>query len=111
MSFPAILRALWAARASRGRARHLAVIVGGAGLLAAVTSHSVDGASDRSTALAHALTKRGLSVASGDVQWVDGPRGVWGAIHGGARAIVRAAPAAGEPNDIFLVATELSPEG
>src|SRR5579859_56055 len=41
-------------------------------------------------AVAEALAGRGLACAAADVTWVDGARGVTGAIRGGARALVRA---------------------
>jgi hypothetical protein len=79
-----------------------------AGGLAAVLPRRADPEGDRFNALAHVLQKRGFTVATEDVQWLDRPAGPIG---GGARAIVRASPSKGEPNDIFVVETRLSPEG
>lgn len=67
-------------------------------------------AGDRSTALAAALGERGVTVAVGDVVWVDPPRGPFGLLGFSARAVARGA-AAGEPTDLYLADTELSPEG
>lgn len=63
---------------------------------------------DRRTALSRVLQERGLVVVPDDVAWLDRPSGPLG---GAARAIVRAAPAKGEPNDVFVVDTRLSPDG
>lgn len=52
-----------------------------------------------------------MIAAPEDIQWIDPPRGVLGALGGSSRALVRAAPSAGEPADLFLVETQLSPEG
>ncbi len=66
---------------------------------------------DRASALIAALAERGILVAAPeDVRWVDAPSGVLGVL-GGARAIVRGMPAPGDPSDLFLVETRLSPEG
>jgi hypothetical protein len=63
-------------------------------------------------ALAGVLATRGLTIDPGDVVWIEGPAGVWGAIRGGGRALVRArASSGGEPNDLYLVDVRLSPEG
>src|SRR4029077_6723915 len=67
-----------------------------------------DPESDRFSALAHALARRGIVAAPEDVQWLGRRSGPLG---GAARAIVRGAPAKGEPNDVFVVETKLSPEG
>src|SRR6185436_16497772 len=56
--------------------------------------------------LTRVLQQRGIVGTADDVVWVDRPSTL-----GTARALVRAAPAAGEPNDLFLVETSLSPEG
>src|SRR5262249_54487889 len=88
--------------------RHVAWVVVLSGGLAAVLPGRTDPETDRFSALAHALQRRGLVVAPEDAQWVDRPGGPIG---GAARAIVRAAPAKGEPCDIFLVETRLTPEG
>ncbi len=89
-----------------GRARHVAFIVAGAGALAIVAPHRADPAGGRAAALAQALKERGLVAAADDVVWIDHPVAL-----GTTRAMVRAAPAPGEPSDLFLVATSLSPEG
>src|SRR5262245_61777437 len=92
-------------------ARHVAVFLAAAGVLALVRRGGVDGsARDRRAALARALTSRGFVVSADDVQWVDRPEGL-GAALGHARAVVRASPSQGEPADVFLVETRLSPEG
>ncbi|HVK69994.1 MAG TPA: hypothetical protein VM694_36325 [Polyangium sp.] len=93
--------------------RHVALTVLGAAALVTLVPRGVPnlGAKDRSTALASALASQGLVVAADDVTWIDPPRGVWGALGAKSRAVVRAAPAQGEPNDLFLVHAELSPEG
>ncbi|MDC0747069.1 hypothetical protein [Polyangium mundeleinium] len=93
--------------------RHVALTVLGAAALATLVPRGVPnlGAKDRSTALASALASQGLVTTADDVAWIDPPRGVWGALGAKSRAVVRAAPAQGEPNDLFLVHAELSPEG
>ena len=65
---------------------------------------------DTSRALVHALKGRGLSANPSDVRWIDTQRGLWPALFSKPRAVVRAARP-GEPADIFLVRTRLSPEG
>ena len=90
----------------KGRARHVAFIVAGAGALALVVPRRADPAGGRAAALTRALQQRGIVGAADDVVWIDRPSTL-----GAARALVRAAPAAGEPNDLFLVETSLSPEG
>ena len=60
--------------------------------------------------MAQVLSARGLACEPDDVAWVEGARGIRGAVLGGARALVRA-HAAGEPSDLFLVEARLSPEG
>src|SRR5579871_3902942 len=92
----------------QGRLRHVAWVVGLAGAMAVVLPKRADPEADRFTALAHALQRRGILAAPEDVQWVDRPAGPLG---GAARAVVRAAPSKGEPADIFLVETRLTPEG
>ncbi|MDI3283384.1 hypothetical protein [Polyangium sp. 15x6] len=93
--------------------RHVALTVLGAAALATFLPRGVPnvGAKDRSTALASALASQGLVLTADDVAWIDPPRGVWGALGAKSRAVVRAAPAQGEPNDLYLVHAELSPEG
>ncbi len=89
-----------------GRARHVAFIVAGAGALALVVPRRADPAGGRAAALTRVLQQRGIVGTADDVVWVDRPSTL-----GTARALVRAAPAAGEPSDLFLVETSLSPEG
>jgi hypothetical protein len=92
----------------QGRLRHVAWVVAIGGALGAVLPQRAESEGDRCTALAHALEPRGIVAAPGDIQWIDRPGGPLG---GRARAVVRAPPAHGEPNDIFLVETRLTPEG
>ncbi|MFT3769894.1 MAG: hypothetical protein QM820_31070 [Minicystis sp.] len=91
-----------------GRLRHVAWIVALGAAAAAVIPRRADPETDRRTALAHALDKQGIVAAPEDCDWLERPGGPLG---GSARAIVRGAPARGEPNDIFVVETRLSPEG
>ncbi|WP_437972371.1 hypothetical protein WMF04_25130 [Sorangium sp. So ce260] len=67
-------------------------------------------ARDRSTALAAELAERGITAASGDVVWVDPPRGGFRPLGVRARAVARGA-VRGEPTDLYLVDTRLSPDG
>ena len=90
------------------RARHVVFVLGLAGLTAAVLPKRVDPGPDRSAALSRVLGARGMAVPADGVQWVSLPGGLLG---GKARAIVRAAPSKGEPNDLFLVTANVSPEG
>ncbi|WP_437594556.1 hypothetical protein [Sorangium sp. So ce1000] len=69
------------------------------------------GARDRSTALAAELAEQGIAATSGDVVWVDPPHGGVHPLTGSARAVVRASDERGEPSDLYLVDTRLSPEG
>ncbi|WP_437283143.1 hypothetical protein WME90_21975 [Sorangium sp. So ce375] len=68
------------------------------------------GARDRSTALAAELAERGIVAAAGDVVWVDPPRGGLHPFGVNSRAVARGA-VRGEPADLYLVDTRLSPEG
>ncbi|WP_394820988.1 hypothetical protein [Pendulispora albinea] len=80
-------------------------------LVAASSGEAIDPrAPNRSAALAEVLSARGLLCEEADITWVSGPRGVQGAMFGGARALVRA-HTAHEPSDLYLVAARLSPEG
>jgi hypothetical protein len=82
-----------------------------AGWMAAGHGEGVDRAAPSAeAAVARTLTARGLACDPEDVTWIEGPRGVVGAIGGGGRALVRAS-APGEPSDLFLVEARLSPEG
>ncbi|WP_437581748.1 hypothetical protein [Sorangium sp. So ce887] len=85
--------------------------------MAAAVAMSPDvggGARDRSTALAAELAEQGITAASGDVVWVDPPRGGFRPLGVTARAVARGARRdadRGEPTDLYLVDTRLSPEG
>jgi hypothetical protein len=84
-----------------------------AAALAVASGHTVDRAATApgaDAAVAGALRSRGLSCDAQDVVWIDAPRGIWSALRGGARAIVRASHE-GEPTDLYLVDARLSPEG
>ena len=87
------------------------VVVVAAGAAVLLSRGGGDGARDRSTALARALAGRGLVAAPADVVWIDPPHGVLGSLGPGSRAVVRGAASPGEPNDLYLVDAELSPEG
>jgi hypothetical protein len=89
------------------RRQHVVIALVLAGVAAIATMPKVAGG-DRRAALAATLKKRGLILAPEDAQWIDKPKPI---VPSHARAIVRAAPSKGEPNDLFLVDTELSPEG
>lgn len=91
-----------------GRLRHVAWFLALGAAAAAALPRRADPEGDRKTALAHALAKRGIFAAPEDCDWLERPGAPLG---GSARAIVRAAPAKGEPADIFVVETRLSPEG
>src|SRR5262245_21547124 len=91
-----------------GRLRHVASVIAIGAVAAAVLPRRADPETDRRAALAHALDKRGIIAAPEDCDWLERPGAPLG---GAARAIVRGAPARGEPNDIFVVETRLSPEG
>jgi hypothetical protein len=89
--------------------------VAGAVVLAGLALSGHDGgvhrAANRSVALASYLSqRRGLACGEEDVVWLSGPRGVHGTIFGGAKALVRAIDR-GEPADLYLVETRLSPDG
>jgi hypothetical protein len=92
----------------QGRLRNVAWVLALGGALGVILPQRADPEGDRCTALSHALEPRGILAAPGDIQWIDRPGGPLG---GSARAVVRGAPARGEPNDIFLVETRLTPEG
>jgi hypothetical protein len=62
------------------------------------------------SAVTEALAARGLVADPGDVAWVEGARGVWGAMTGGSQALVRA-HTGDDPSDLYLVDVRLSPEG
>ena len=81
-----------------------------AALLLSGRDSEVHASPSRSAALAALLGGHGLACSEEDVAWISGPRGVHGAILGGAKALVRAT-AHGEPADLYLVDARLSPEG
>lgn len=93
--------------------RPAAVAIGIALVIALRRGEDVDLApTNAETALAEVLSARGMSCAADDVTWIDGAKGVRGAMMGGARALVRATRAGGgEPSDLFVVEARLSPEG
>ena len=97
--------------ASAPRGLRVGVVLLAAGAAIALSGGVGDDARDRSTALTQALAGRGILAAPGDVVWVDPPRSPLGAFGPSSRALVRGAAAQGEPNDLFLVGAELSPEG
>ncbi len=100
------------AQGSPQRRRYVAFTAIGAALLATLVHGSRPApVKERATALASELTRRGVPTRAEDVTFVDPPRGVFGALGATSRAIVRTPPAAGEPNDLFLVYAKLSPEG
>ncbi len=65
---------------------------------------------DPARALSDALAAQGLVAAPRDVHWLDSPRGVVASRVDEPRAVVRA-HRAGEPSDIFEVATRRAPGG
>jgi hypothetical protein len=100
------LRAWWSSRA-----RPVPFVLVMAAVFALRRGETVDmRAPSPEAAMAEVMTARGLGCEAADVAWVEGAHGVWGAIDGGARALVRAHPA-GEPNDLYLVDARVSPEG
>jgi hypothetical protein len=90
--------------------RPIAGAVAIAGLLLTGRDAGVHRAPTRSISLAALLSAHGLACTDEDVAWLSGPRGVHGAMIGGAKALVRA-NAHGEPADLYLVDARLSPEG
>lgn len=91
-----------------GRIRHVAWVVAIAGSLAAVLPRRAASGHDRYAALTAVLAKRGIVTTTEDVQWIDPTTTPLG---GRSRAIVRGTPGKGEPNDIYVVETRLSPKG
>ncbi len=77
-----------------GRLRHVAWIVAFGAAAAAVIPRRADPESDRRSALAHALDKRGIVTTPEDCDWLERPGAPLG---GAARAIVRGAPAKVSP--------------
>ncbi len=87
----------------RSAARPVFLALAAAWALAAGRGAEVDRAAPGpEAALAGVLAHRGLSCEAADVTWVDVPRD--------SRALVRAS-AGGDPSDLYLVETRLSPEG
>jgi hypothetical protein len=94
---------------SRLRPVPFAVLI--SALLVAHRGETVDLApASPEAAVVEVLAARGLVSEPGDVLWAIGAAGVWGAIRGGALALVRAHEN-GEPSDLYLVEVRLSPEG
>src|ERR1700722_11422558 len=94
----------------RSRARPVPFALLMAAVLVARRGESVDLApASPEAAVAGVLAARGLTVQAADVVWSDGAAGVWGAIDGGAHALVRARAGVGEPSDLYLVDVRLSP--
>ena len=100
------------AKASLRRLRDIGAVAVAAGVLSQiVASPPKTHETDRAAALAAVLKQRGLLAQPGDIQWIDAPRGVMGSLGSVSRAVVRARDDASEPSDLYLVATQLSPEG
>ncbi|MDP9001951.1 MAG: hypothetical protein M3O46_17770 [Myxococcota bacterium] len=100
---------LWLASA-RSWARPAPILLIAALALAARRRGVARAGVDAQTAMAEALTSRGLVCDATDVEWISGTRGLWKALTGNSRALVRA-HAVDEPSDLFLVEARLSPEG
>jgi len=66
---------------------------------------------DRRAALAELLGRRGLLVSADDVTFIDGPSGLGRSLFGSARATARVRTQDGEPSDLYLFETRLSPSG
>ncbi|WP_437719713.1 hypothetical protein [Sorangium sp. So ce861] len=92
------------------RRERIGIIVLCAAAAAAMAPDVGGGARDRSAALVAELAERGIAAASGDVVWVDPPRGGFRPLGFRARAVARGA-VRGEPTDLYLVDTRLSPDG
>ncbi|WP_437564698.1 hypothetical protein [Sorangium sp. So ce542] len=92
------------------RRERIGIIVLCAAAAVAMAPDVGGGARDRSAALVAELAERGIAAASGDVVWVDPPRGGFRPLGVRARAVARGA-VRGEPTDLYLVDTRLSPEG
>jgi len=105
-SSPAWARPWW-----RSRAKAIPLLLLIAGAAAIHRGREIDLVAPNSeTAIAEALTASGLECDASDVAWVDGARGLRGALDASGLAIARAR-AAGEPADLYLVEARLSPEG
>ncbi|WP_434048679.1 MULTISPECIES: hypothetical protein [Sorangium] len=92
------------------RRERIGIIVLCASAAVAMSPAVGGGASGRSAALAAELAARGITAAPGDVVWVDPPRGAFSPLGVRSRAVARGA-VRGEPTDLYLVDTRLSPEG
>jgi hypothetical protein len=93
--------------------RPVVFLLAAALLLVLWTGDNVDlRAPNRSIALCELLAWRGLHCARDrdSVAWLSGPNGLFGAVRGGGRALIRAQQA-GEPSDLYVVLARLSPEG
>jgi hypothetical protein len=100
------------ARASLRRLRDIAMIALAAGAVSQiVASPPRTHETDRAAALAAVLKDRGLLAQPTDIVWVDPPRGVLGSLGAVSRVLVRARTEPGEPTDLYLTETKLSPEG
>ncbi len=100
------LRAWWASTA-----RPVPFVFAIVWVLAGIRGASLDFAPrSPQAAVAEAMTERGLGCTDSDVTFVDPPGGLAGALAGTTRALVRAS-APGEPSDLYLVRTRLSPTG
>jgi hypothetical protein len=101
-----------AAPARRRVAFGLAALVGG--VSAVVTSLTTPAVEEqgRDKAVVRILDERGLVADPEGVLWLEQPPyGVVGSATGTTAVVVRAAPGPEEPNDIYLVAATVSPEG
>lgn len=94
----------------RSWARPVPILLVAALLLAARRRGVARAGVDAETAMAEALTSRGLVCEAADIGWVSRTRGLWSSLLGNTRALVRA-HGTDEPSDLFLVEARLSPEG
>ncbi len=100
----------WLLRWWSSRYRPVPIVLTAACALAGRRGNVDTGAPSPETAVAQALSSRGLVCDAGDVTWITGPAGVSGTFEAKGRALVRA-HAPDEPNDLYAVAARLSPEG
>ncbi|MBI4700773.1 MAG: hypothetical protein HY744_06355 [Deltaproteobacteria bacterium] len=101
-----------AGRPRRRPALRLALFVAAVAVLVSPLGAGEGTSGDKSAALAAALGRRGLVVDPQGVLWLGAPPfALWRSAAGTVPAVVRAAPAEEELNDIFLVDTRVSPEG
>ncbi|MBK8255890.1 MAG: hypothetical protein IPK82_24885 [Polyangiaceae bacterium] len=100
------------AKASWRRLRDIAAIGVAAGVLSQWMADPPKGAHvERAASLGAELSRRGVTAEPSDIVWIDPPRGVAGALGVVSRALVRGRTDAGEPADVYLAETKLSPEG